>query len=128
MAFVLKQRDSYTWPVTVEVPIDGGRFKRETFDAEFARLPQSRIHEIQLAAARVKSTLERGDEELYDTLITDQDIANEVLIGWSGVQDDKGKEVPFSESAKTELLEVPCVADAIVRAFNDSVSKAKSKN
>ena len=42
MAFVLKQSDTYKWPVTVEIPIDGGRFDKQTFDAEFKRLPQER--------------------------------------------------------------------------------------
>ena len=43
MAFVLKQSDSYTWPVTFDIPVDGGRHERQTFDGEFKRLPQSKI-------------------------------------------------------------------------------------
>ena len=38
MAFILAQSDSYSWPVTVEFPVDGGRFEKQTFDAEFKRL------------------------------------------------------------------------------------------
>ena len=44
MVFVLKQSDTYTWPITlVDVPVDGGKREKHTFDGEFKRLPQSRL-------------------------------------------------------------------------------------
>ena len=114
MAFVLKQSDSYKWPVTVEIPIDGGRFDKQTFDAEFKRLPQERNTAI-LEGGR------SGD-------VTDQDACSEILVGWSGINDDDGKEVPFSESAKSQLMNVPQVAAAVVTAYFQSVTGAKRKN
>jgi hypothetical protein len=126
MAFVLKRSDSYTWPVTVDIPIDGGRFKRESFEVEFARLPQSRVHELQLAVAKVKAALERGNE--LDGLVTDQEIANEIVMGWKGILDEDGSEVEFTAAAKAELLDIAAVASAIVSAFSESISKAKAKN
>jgi hypothetical protein len=126
MAFVLKRSESYTWPVTVDIPIDGGRFKRESFDVEFARLPQTRVHELQIAAAKVKSALERGYD--LEGLVTDQEIASEIVVGWNGILDEDGEEIKFSQSSKTELLDIAAVAAAIVSAFSDSISKAKAKN
>ena len=35
MAFVLKQDDRFTWPISFDVPVDGGRHQRQTFDGEF---------------------------------------------------------------------------------------------
>jgi hypothetical protein len=123
MAFVLKQSATYTWPITLVLPVDGGRREKHTFDGEFRRLPQTRINEI-IRLARLQ---ERGkladDEELQD-----QDAAREILVGWSGVTDDDGKDVPFSEAALSQLLEIPTVAGQVVRTWFDSLEVAKRKN
>jgi hypothetical protein len=122
MAFVLKQKDSYTWPVPLLLPGDGGRREKNTFDAEFKRLPQSRLNEI----GRVARAVEKGEapEDEMDA----QTLAREMLIGWSGIVDDAGKDVPFSEAALAQLLEIPSVATQIVRAFYEGYEDAKRKN
>ena len=126
MAFVLKQSSSYVWPVTVKLPISGGKFEKQTFDAEFKRLPQARINKIQIEVqARIKSS-ERN--EATDDSISDQSIAEELLIGWSGVLDEDGDEVPFTESMKQQLLDIPTMATAIVVAYFDSLTGTKTKN
>lgn len=123
MAFVLKQSSTYTWPITLVLPVDGGRREKHTFDGEFRRLPQTRINEI----VRIARLQERGkldeDEELRD-----QDAAKEVLAGWRNVVDDDGEEIPFSDSKLNELLEIPTVAGQIVRAWFESLEVAKRKN
>lgn len=111
--FVLSQSTSYTWPVTVEFPVSGGKFEKQTFDAEFKRLPQTRIREMTTDAGRGK--------------IDDNDFAREVLVGWKGVSDGSG-DVPFSAEALDRLLEIPLVAGAIVQAFFESLAGAKRKN
>jgi hypothetical protein len=122
MAFVLKQSASYTWPVPLLIPVDGGRREKHSFDAEFKRLPQSRINEIIKLARALE--LGRGDDESLD----DKTAAKEVLIGWAGITDDAGKEVPFSESALAELLEIPTIAGQIIRAWFNSMEVAKKGN
>jgi hypothetical protein len=56
------------------------------------------------------------------------DIARDVLVGWSGINDDHGKEIPFSQKALDELLEVPFLAIAVLKAYMDSIKGAKRKN
>ena len=126
MAFVLKQSDTYTWPVTFDIPVDGGRHEKQTFDAELKRLPQSRIIEIQDAVQKRLTAIQRDEDT--DGLITDQEIANEILVGWSGILDDKGEDVPFSEKAKAQLMDVPTVTASIVTAYFSSLQGAKRKN
>jgi hypothetical protein len=46
MAFVLKQSDTYVWPVTFDIPVDGGRHEKQTFDVQFKRMPQKWIRDI----------------------------------------------------------------------------------
>ena len=122
MAFVLKQSASYTWPVPLLIPVDGGRREKHSFDAEFKRLPQSRINEIIKLARALE--LGRGDDESLD----DKTAAREVLIGWAGITDDAGNELPFSESALAELLEIPTIAGQVIRAWFNSMEVAKKGN
>lgn len=114
MAFVLKQSDTYSWPVTFDVPVDGGRHDKQTFDASFKRMPQKWIRDI---AKRIEA-----DE------VVDIDVAHQVLVGWSGVTDDTGKEIPFSQKALDQVLDVPTLASAIVLAYFNSVTGVKVKN
>jgi hypothetical protein len=113
MAFVLKQTTSYFWPVTVEMPADGGRFEKQTFDAEFRRMNQSRIETIMADAVASQ--------------IRDVDVASEVMVGWKGIT-DQGDEVPFSEKSKADLLDMPLVASAVIKAWMESLAGAKRKN
>jgi hypothetical protein len=123
MAFVLKQSATYIWPITLVLPVDGGKRQKHTFDGELRRLPQSRISEIiKLAQLQERGAL-ADDEELRD-----QDAAKEVLVGWANIVDDEGEDVPFSDSKLNELLEIPTVAGQIVRAWFDSLEVAKQKN
>ena len=126
MAFVLKQSDSYTWPVSIKLPANGGKRERQTFDAEFKRLPQSRINEIKLLANNRVKALERGDDA--GDGISDLSIADEILVGWDGIVDGDGEPVPFSKGSKAQLLDVPFMAGAIIEAFFDSLVEQKRKN
>jgi len=123
MAFVLKQSVSYTWPITLVIPVDGGRREKYTFDGEFRRLPQTRINEI-IKMARAMERNRASDDEMLE----DQDAAREILMGWSGVVDDNAKEIPFSEGALSQMLEIPTVAGQIVKAWFESLDVAKRKN
>jgi hypothetical protein len=123
MAFVLKQTATYSWPVPLLIPVDGGRREKHSFDAEFRRLPQSRINEI-IKLARSLELGRAGDDETLD----DKTAAREILSGWSGITDDDAKDVPFSEAALDQLLEIPTVAGQIIRAWFNSMEVAKKGN
>lgn len=123
MAFVLKQSDSYTWPVTLVIPVDGGRREKHTFDAEFKRLPQTRINEIVRQAKGISD-----DSADNAVMLEDQSACAELLVGWSNVVDDSGEEIPFSVKALDQLLELPTIAAQIIRAWTESLEIAKRKN
>ena len=126
MAFVLKQSDSYTWPVSIKLPANGGKREKQTFEAEFKRLPQSRINEIQLLVQQRIKASERGEDTGEG--ITDQSIADEVLVGWEGIVDGDGEAVSFNKGTKAQLLDVPMMAGALIEAFFESLVEAKRKN
>ena len=129
MAFILDQSESYSWPVTVKVPQDGGRFRSFTFDAEFKRVSQERREQLGRQLMRQKRTWDDGNME--EDFLTPRQIADELLVGWSGIMDTEGadaQQVPFSDTIKAQLLNIGDVADAILEAWNASIPGAKAKN
>ena len=126
LAFVLNQSDNYSWPVSIRLPADGGKREKQTFEAVFKRLPQSRINEIQAEVQRRVKATEAG-EELKDG-ISDISLADEILVGWTGVVDGDGEEVAFSKAMKAQLLDVPMLASAIIEAYFESLVEQKRKN
>ena len=125
MSFVLKSSSSYTWPVTFYQPENGTR-KEQSFDAQFKQLPQTRINEIQVLVQKRVKSIQEGVEDTSG--ITDQSIANEVLVGWEGIEDGEGAPVPFSNKTKKQILDIPMLASAIIESYFDSLVEAKAKN
>ena len=60
--------------------------------------------------------------------LTDVEIAREVIMGWAGIEDENGEEVPYSITARDQLLDVPMIATAIAGSYLDSKRGAKRKN
>lgn len=112
--FKLEQSNSFLWPVKISYPIDGGRSEEESFDVEFKRLPQSRLDAIPKDIAN-------GD-------LTDKKLVREIVVGWKGVVNNDGKEVPFTASTLEVALENSGVASAIVNAWFESQADGKRKN
>lgn len=108
--FKMTQSSTYTWPVTVLMPADGGKFEKSTFDVEFRRLT---VDEIR--------GLEAQDE-------TGAAQCRAIVAGWKAVVDDSGEPVPFSADALEKMLEWAPVRAAILTAFRDSITGARAKN
>tara|TARA_R100001443_G_scaffold62527_1_gene72440 strand:- start:967 stop:1311 length:345 start_codon:yes stop_codon:yes gene_type:complete len=114
MAFTLKQSNTYRWPVQIDIPVDGGKHERHTFDAEFKRVTQSRIREM--------------GEQIENNEITDADLVTEVLLGWDGINDEDGNAIKFSQKSLADLVDIPMLATSISKSFFDSLAGAKRKN
>lgn len=111
--FKLAQSRGYFWPVKITLPAEsGGVMDSHTFDAEFKRLPQSRLDEIFAS----------------DSSMNDAAVVSEVLVGWAGIVTDSGENLPFSEKNRERLLDIPGARPAIVAAWLESLIGAKAKN
>ena len=108
--FVLKADHEFDWPVTVRIPIDGGKYASQTFTARF-RLPSK-------------------DEMTNMAAVLGDDAANarKVMVGWDGIVDEQKQPVPFSDEALDALLGVPWARVAIWQAFIDASFGIKRKN
>jgi len=108
MAFVLKKTASYKWEVKVEVPADGNRFETQAFEAVFKKISRSSFNDL----------VDKGDDALI----------GEILLGWEGITDETGKDVPFTEKNKQQLCDDPYVLRALITAYADSITGAAAKN
>lgn len=108
MAFIRKKSSTFKWPVTVESPVDGGRFESETFDAVFKRVGRAEFQRL----------IDKGDIELIET----------VLTGWEGITDEGGKELPFNKGNLKEMMDDPYFTRGIITAYLASLEGGKAKN
>ena len=112
MAFIIKKEKSYTWPITISEPADGGRFNDQKVNVKFKMLSQGRIDEI------VKNEAEQ-----------DADILIDVLIGWDdgAFNDETGNNLAFNADNKDLILSVPFIRSALVKGFFESISGKQFK-
>jgi hypothetical protein len=101
MPFKLKLSPTYSTPVNIEIPVDGGRFEKSTFDAEFKRLSTDELNAL----------LARQQEANR----TDQDMIADVLVGWKGLRGEA-------------LFKVVQAVPALTKAFFTSIANVRQKN
>lgn len=113
--FKIGQTDRFSYPVSVDIPADGGKRTTYTFDAIFRRLSRDEFVDLTTRA-------QAGETN-------DAALVRDVLLGWKGVQDAEGGELPFSEENRELVLNVWPVLPAVVAAFIEAhTPKGKAKN
>lgn len=98
--FKIEPQKTVQWPVTVNIPQDGGRIKKNTFTAEFELLPQNEFNAIYR---------EDGGN--------DEDLLRRALVGWVDVGDADGNPIDFNEDARELMIRIPYVRNALVTAY-----------
>ena len=60
---------------------------------------------------------------------SDTEFLGEVVVGWSGVVDDKGREVPYSPEALARVLDgYPAAAGELFRQYLDALQEGRRGN
>jgi len=99
------------WPVTVNVPTDGGKTVKATFNAQFEVLPAK-----------------EADEILYGKSEDHTDLLARVIVGLKGVGSEAGEELPFEE-AKAQLLSITYARTALFEAYGECANgRGRAKN
>lgn len=114
--FKLAKEATYWWPVKVRVPsIDKpGKHDDETFEVCFRYLGNEAQESLMRRTA---------DEKMLDCQVVPL-----IVVGFRGVQDERGAELPFSTEALASVCDEPGVDTAIVTAYFDSRAQAPAKN
>ena len=112
MAFVIKKKESFIWPVKIKSPADGGKYDEQTLNLEFKKLKSSEMENL------LKGNIEGGDKGF----------CRMIVLGWKDVKDSEGKDVPFSSDGLEGLLEEYGCGKAIASAYFEALAGAVEKN
>jgi len=113
--FTLDLSPTYRMPVTLQVRGADGQFQADTFQADFRRMGPEEFDAYR--------------ETIQAQSLTDRDISQHVLCGWSDLQDAAGAPVPFDAAHVAALLGgVQGAAVAIARIWMESVMEEVRKN
>lgn len=104
--FKIQQNPEFSHKVKVRVPVDGG-FADQEFTARFRVLPWSKV--------------QAHDNDPAEQLRC-------ILVGWEGIADDDGNDVPYSDAAREQLIDLIYVRLALLRTYTDAVVKARAGN
>lgn len=141
MAFVLTPKTSFTAPVTLHVPANGGKTDKLGFSVQFKLLEAEEVRDlmarVQTSSAQQALLLKQRQEQpelaalepMPAPQLRDRDIIDEVLIGFgTDLQGPDRQPLPFTPDNLDELLKVHGMEGAIVQSFFDHHFKAPVKN
>ena len=109
------------WPVTVNVPADGGPEKIE-IQVRYRLLTRS---ELAGLSDRIKAAAEAGEGEVLSTLDA---LLAERITGWSGIAGEDGEALPYTADNLAALLDVPYLREAIETGLYSASRGALAKN
>ena len=108
MALIKKKVTSIKWPVTVNSPTDGGKWKKESFTGIFKKVCITQIEKLA----------DKGDPQLV----------KDVLEGWEDIKDDDGNDVAFTKKELDGFLNDINFIKGTVQAIIDMQRGAPEKN
>jgi hypothetical protein len=106
MAFVRKTSGTYWWSGVIREPDEDGALVESEIRLKFKRVG---FKETQKFA---------GDAELLKGVVVD----------WSGIQDETGKDLPFSKKDLAEMLNDQFYAISFAQIYFDALQKARTGN
>jgi hypothetical protein len=108
--FKMQKQDTFKWPCIINVPKDGGGFSSHEMSAEFKLLEQSKI-----------------DVLLEQFKTADKDLLQTLLVGWTGVCDEEGNPMPFTDTSRDAFIDYPYVRTALLKGYFEATSGNKVK-
>lgn len=108
--FTLATERTFSWPVTVKVPVDGGQFADAPFDCTYKLVEQDELEAV--IAGKVREA----------------DFLMKTVVGWKGVHDAAGAELPFSLEALERMVRIPYARSAMMTGYYEAMAGARRKN
>ena len=105
----IKERVIKDWPAEIKVALNGGKSTSHAITVDLNILSSSEYRELA----------GQGDQVVFD----------KILKGWSGIHDENGNPLPFTDANRDALTELPAFTQAVVRAYMQASSgEASRKN
>lgn len=111
--FKIEKPTEITWPVTINLPRDGGNTTKAVFTGKFKILSNTEFNAI------------------YANGGNDEDLARNVLTGWGNdVCDEAGNPMEFNEENVNKVIAMPYARNGIAAAYLElsQGKKAAAKN
>ncbi|QOJ20358.1 MAG: hypothetical protein HRU77_06405 [Gammaproteobacteria bacterium] len=100
--FKIEKTRKINWPITINVPQDGGETKEQQFTAQFELISQKEYDAFYAEESAEK----------------DIGLARRVLTGWGDdVFDEDGNHLEFNDENREKLIAIPYVRNGIVRSY-----------
>ena len=100
MALKVQAPKEIKWPVTVNIPRDGGNTTKAICNVRYKILPNAEFQAI------------------YKNEGTDEDLLRNVVVGWEDdVVDESGTPIEFSAEALDKLIEIPYRRNGLVAGY-----------
>lgn len=128
--FILQtQQKPITWPVSVEVAMDGGKTQKFEFTGTFKRLSDDEREQL---AAEIKDEAQATDEEAVGAWkVGAVDNILRIMTGWKGVVDTDKTPIEFTRENLLTAVRGPSGL-SILRGINAAISEinlgARTKN
>jgi len=117
--FRLAKQREVLWPVTVQVPADGGPQPVE-IQIRYRLLRRSELADMH---ARIVASAEAN------TLLADLDaVLGERITGWEGIGDEDGTPLPFNPQTLAAVLDEPYLRQPIEDGLYAASRGALAKN
>lgn len=108
--FVVDPNPTFTHPVKVKVPVDGG-FEDQTFKATFNLIPAEEVSDYDLS---------KGADS--------KDFVTRAVVSMDDLVDKDRQPVPYSDKIRDLLLSQSYVRKALARTYFEAVSGGQSGN
>jgi hypothetical protein len=106
--FKLQKTNAVWWPVTINVPADGGTVTEHKIQVKFELIPQDEFD----------SLAQQGDINLLQRFVKD----------WQDISNENDEPLPFNDENSALLFKVPYLRSAFIYGYMNAVSGAPSKN
>lgn len=104
--FKLVEEARWTWPVTAQVPVEGGAFEEKHFRAYFRLIPPARRAELDAMHDGIDQLLREAVVQLLD------------------VEDEAGAALPHSPELLERLIGIPWARMGLLRSYMAALSGA----
>lgn len=108
MAFVIRKKKTFFWPVVIKTPKDGGGYDEQKLNLEFKFLKDSELVDL------VKKSN------------SDKELCKAIVVGWKDVLDEQ--EQPVSFESFEDVLDTAKFASSIVSQFLKIIGDIVEKN
>jgi len=109
-AFTIDPAPTIEWPVTVDIPVDGGASAAFQFTGVFKRLPEAELDKLlgvdvgAIHESPEAPEAEAKEKRIQDVLRENAELFPQLLVGWEGVKTASGADAEFSaESLKVQI-------------------------